>query len=563
VCSSDLEGGTIINTYDDLDYLTPAPANLTTSEGPGSLSDFLGDRGSGSWQYIMIDNSPDYIGHVDGVVVTLYPQSTNGVVTGTSGKLFSGRVNPGQTRYGILSVPATAVSLTLKVSLPNAGEGPVDLFVRRDDGSTPRLPSASNNDYSKLISFPGGSLTIGRGDIPPLIAGDYIIAIHCPLVGSPATSFDVFFDMTLDLGATAADNNTSTNLVVVADQLFTNSYTSTINLGLRTNQIVSDVRVGVRLDHPRVSDLTLRLMSPEGTSVLLSENRGHLSTNGFGLGNKLGEFAYTSFAEDTNRASVPIKFATNANFLEFIPPLLVATNFLEDTTNNPPIRRTAGNDHEDRNFVITGTNVGSITVNYDFFTVPDEMRIYYDGAVIFDTGLVSGPGVNTIFYSGLSDFLEIVMNEGTSTNSTAWNYSYTLNPVPPPSTNKNQKATGVWVVNNDLYVSGITAASATNGILARFGLPMQDNAMPIWEVNWPDLKGATRLNGVAAMPGAIFVAGDSYTMTVDDKADGFKQTKGITASFPATAPFVNTADVYGSLWHTQTPGFTNVNGFSS
>ena len=555
--------GTVANSYDDLDVLTTPPPNATKSDGPGSLADFLGKKAnSSSLKFYMIDNAVSFTGRVDGVLVTLFPQNTNNLLHGTSGELFGGTVQPGQTRYGALVVPSTAVSLTLRVSIPNAAEGPIDLLVRRDDGSTPRLPSPSNFDYSKTILFPGDSLTIGRGDIPPLVAGTYIVAIHCPTT-SPATTFDVFFDMALDLGATAASKLVSTNTVSIEDQVFTNSYTSTINVNLRTNQLVSDVRVGVRIDHPRVSDLVLHLVSPSGTSVLLSENRGHDSTNGFGIGTKEREFAFTSFSEDTDKALVPIKFASNSNFLEFIPPVLVATNFFGDTTNNPSQLRAAGTDAEDRNIVVTGTNSGTISVSYNFYSAPDRMTIYYGGALIFDTTLISGTGSNTIAYGpGTDDFLEIVMNEGANTNSTTvWDYSYTLNPVPPPTTNKTQRATGVWIVGNDLYLSGMTDAAATNGIVARFGIPMQDNAHPIWELNWPDLKGRTRLNGVTAIPGAVFVAGDSYTMTVDDKADLVKQPKGIVASFPADAPISNAADVYGSLWHKQAQGFTNVGGF--
>jgi hypothetical protein len=45
---------------------------------------------------------------------------------------------------------------------------------------------------------------------------------------------------------------------------------------------VSDVQVGVRVEHARVSDLALRLVTPGGASALIFENRGLTTTNGLG-----------------------------------------------------------------------------------------------------------------------------------------------------------------------------------------------------------------------------------------------------------------------------------------
>jgi len=39
--------------------------------------------------------------------------------------------------------------------------------------------------------------------------------------------------------------------------------------------VVGSAEVGVRIDHPRIADLDLHLVSPQGTRLLLSENRGH------------------------------------------------------------------------------------------------------------------------------------------------------------------------------------------------------------------------------------------------------------------------------------------------
>ena len=75
--------------------------------------------------------------------------------------------------------------------------------------------------------------------------------------------------------------------------------------------------MGVRLTDPNLDDLTLQLTSPQGTSLVLFENRGGLLASNLGLTliNSAGtntfttNYIYTTFTEDTNLATTPIKFA--------------------------------------------------------------------------------------------------------------------------------------------------------------------------------------------------------------------------------------------------------------
>jgi subtilisin-like proprotein convertase family protein len=64
----------------------------------------------------------------------------------------------------------------------------------------------------------------------------------------------------------------------------------------------------LRLDHPRLSDLSIELISPQGTHVMLFEDRGNTSATALGLDTTNGP-VYTIFTEDTNKASQLIKFA--------------------------------------------------------------------------------------------------------------------------------------------------------------------------------------------------------------------------------------------------------------
>jgi len=58
---------------------------------------------------------------------------------------------------------------------------------------------------------------------------------------------------------------------------------------------VADVQVGVRIDHPRASDLVLSLTSPQGTRVLLTENRGGTNILGYGISEALATNQVTLF----------------------------------------------------------------------------------------------------------------------------------------------------------------------------------------------------------------------------------------------------------------------------
>jgi subtilisin-like proprotein convertase family protein len=141
------------------------------------------------------------------------------------------------------------------------------------------------------------------------------------------------------------------------------------------------VDVGVRIAHPRVSDLVLNLVSPGGTRVLLDENRGGASAD-------MG--------------------------LDLVP------------TNTVPVSFTGGPEGH-TNVFDTGETAGMLNISYDFYDLPDDMRIYYDGNLIFDSGLVSDAGTTNIsFGPGASTLVTIVMNEGGNTNSsTAWSYTLT------------------------------------------------------------------------------------------------------------------------------------------
>ncbi|MBI4326068.1 MAG: hypothetical protein HY674_12490 [Chloroflexi bacterium] len=93
----------------------------------------------------------------------------------------------------------------------------------------------------------------------------------------------------------------------------------------------------------------------------------------------------------------------------------------------------AGGQAEERFPVDTGSNQGTVTINYDFLTIPDTLRVYYEGALIYDTGLVNGQGTLNVNYGpGTDTVVEIVMNEGSGLFGTAWFLSIQVDPAADP-----------------------------------------------------------------------------------------------------------------------------------
>jgi len=108
---------------------------------------------------------------------------------------------------------------------------------------------------------------------------------------------------------------------------------------------------------------------------------------------------------------------------------------------------TASGGAEEQAFVIdTGATSGRILIDYDFYFVPDQLRVYYPpraqgGALIFDSGVINGNGTFTINYGpGTSTFIEIVMNEGGQDPGTVWDLlSVTIIPTATPGGNGIRK----------------------------------------------------------------------------------------------------------------------------
>ncbi|MDB6018821.1 MAG: Peptidase and in kexin sedolisin [Pedosphaera sp.] len=339
-----------------------SPIASRKSDGPGSLRTFVGDKAvNGVWMLSMVDDSLTQTGRVDQLDVLIEPESaTNGVTVTIRGRAFF---------FDFIDVPPEATNLTVSIAISATTPNPVELFLRRDD-----FPTLNTFDKMALINPPGGSLSITKFDSPPLNAGRYFIAVYNPNL-TPVT-VTIFKSVALDLNPLQPFRFLSRGGETLLDDAVTYS-TNTVSIDSR----VVRAEVGVRIDHPRISDLVLTLISPQGTRTLLAENRGGLSTNGYGAG--------------------------------------------VDITNSFPVT-SSGGAAANTNVLATGGNVGTLLISYDFFTIPDTIHVYYDGVKIFDSGSISGSGNFAIDYGpGVATSVVVIMNEGGNPNTTEWTYTVT------------------------------------------------------------------------------------------------------------------------------------------
>jgi subtilisin-like proprotein convertase family protein len=368
--------GDISFIYDD----GPTPVvGSQTSDGPGSLLNFQGQQGIGPWILTEVDNSLTQTGAVTGL--TLFLKKHNDL--GNGGIDVS--IDAMGYFYGYIDVPPGATNLSISatnISATTPGytldpNNPGLLFEKL--GEQPAPPPAVPLNYDKMVTLtnagplgPGGTINIGPSDVPRIQPGRYYVTLY-----NSSTSPQFYhIEASLELGQVATVDfgaGGPTNLLDDAAMYSSIFVTNTLP--------IAEMYVGLRVDHPRISDLVFHLISPDGTRYLLMENRGGTSTNGAGV-------------------------------------TLVSTN------DFPPVSYSGGPDPV-TNVVPVGQNFDTVAIDYDFFDLPDEMTVYYQGGQVFDSGLISGAGTFHVSYGpGTSTNLTIIMNEFTNpAPTTEWNYT--------------------------------------------------------------------------------------------------------------------------------------------
>jgi subtilisin-like proprotein convertase family protein len=269
-----------VYVYDDSDEGN-VPFSRRT-DGPGSLEDFGGRQGVGQWMLTQVDNSPDHTGTNNYLFVFLEKQQdlTNGV---------SATIEPGQCRRDFVEVPPEATNLTVVVSVVS-GAGPMTLQV---------CPPGVGGCQSTVIQTNGAVIRVDKSSVPPLNPGVYTVRVCNE--GSQPVTVNIRAILGLDLSGVRPITFRTSGPTPIRDEAIT-----TVSLPVTNDQKIVSLEVGLRVDHPRVSDLAFTLVSPQGTRALLFENRGGVTASGLGS----GDSDYLTFTENTNRTVTPIKFAT-------------------------------------------------------------------------------------------------------------------------------------------------------------------------------------------------------------------------------------------------------------
>jgi subtilisin-like proprotein convertase family protein len=354
--------------------------NARPSDGPGSLNSFMGENGTGVWVLNEANNAEGFSNVVDSFSLAIEPDNN---LFGNTNLVI---VQPNSWVYGYVDAPPVATNLTVTVTnTTGTATPPLEMFIKYG-----ALPTTNSFDEMVLItnvtSMPPevqGSITNG----PPLTSGFYYVGVYNP----SSTAQTILISATLGLGTPPAQAiYTSSGPVPLLDDAVT-----TNNIAVTATNSILSVDVALRVDHPRVSDLVFHLISPEGTRVLLVENRGGATTNGMG-------------------ANLP-------------------------ATTNTIAQAYSGGANASTNIINTGQTNGTLAIQYNFFTLPDEMAIYdmtnlplTTNSLIFDSGFVSYGGTFNVPYTNAP--LTIVMNPNGNPAGAGDLWQYTVEAIGPQYT---------------------------------------------------------------------------------------------------------------------------------
>ena len=350
--------GIVSMTYDDSGQTDITPDKTS---GPGSLTNFVATKAQGPWMLYEIDDAHTQTGTNTDFSVKIEPhQPTNDFYTVT--------IQPNTWFYDYAFAPAGYTNLTI-IGIDETGPPVLQLYEKFNG-----LPTLTSFDNRVVINLPYGpgwysnSISIG----PPLATGFYIYGIYNSDTVAHTVQIGAF--LSYPPWATRTVAFTSSGPLPLKDDAVT-----TDSISVTDTEIVAGINVGLRVNHPRISDLVFHLIDPYGTRYLLMENRGNTSPDGCGI---------TGTATQTGSGS------PSGGMAEYVK------------------------------LIDTGTNVGTITIDYQMYGIPDRMVVYNGTNVIYDTGMVSGTGHLVLNYSN-STIITIVMNPGGGNLGTAWNFTYT------------------------------------------------------------------------------------------------------------------------------------------
>ena len=192
-----------------------------------------------------------------------------------------------------------------------------------------------------------------------------------------------------------------------------------------------------------------------------------------------------------------------------------------------------------------------------------------NGDDLTDGGNISGAATDTLYLSGLNLFdagdysvkVSNVAGDVTSDPATLSVFGIQLNATKfLTGAGSDVRGTGISIASGAIYVSGTTGILGTDGLIARYDLPLTMQSFPVWFTNWPGQTGPDNFNSIVAMADGVYAAGDSFSQTTD--LLGGKQSKGMMAKFPITGPSPTGGGFGGTLWSKQVPSVPGAFSFS-
>lgn len=283
-----VQWGTNINSiYDDSGRSTYAGS--VPSDGPGSLMNFLGDSVSGQWMMQFVDDAGGYTGRVERVEFILQPSNF--------GQNFSARsVEPGQCEVEVIDVPPDASGLTIVLRAIDPAL-PLEVHISRSLVADPENPDSS--EMFAIIEPPGGSVSLTIRDEPPLIPGRYFISVCNP--NDVTVNYEIagFIEKNLDDQFNRTLRSEPSENVTLTDAARTES-----TIVVNDTRPVSAIDVGLRITHPRLSDLAVHLVNPQGERMLLTENRGTTVATAYGGVQVITNYQHVALTFDPTASEV-------------------------------------------------------------------------------------------------------------------------------------------------------------------------------------------------------------------------------------------------------------------
>ncbi len=278
--------------FDDSSFF--AGRSGTKSDGPGNLNGFSGSKISGAWLLQMIDNSPSHTGRVQSLTITINPMQDKLV----HGRFIRATNQPGETLFYPIEVGPGVTNLTFTIT----NSVKLEVYFRQL-----QIPETNLFDLMTNAFPPSTKFSFPTTNSAPLSPGTHYVAVE------NTNSVAAVYDLRVDFGFGNRPGD-SFNFTGQSPRPGDAALTNT-TIYVPNDKLVASAQVSLHMDYPRISDLAISLVSPQGSHVLLSENRGgaetafgavNVVTNGTNISQLV---SYTIFSDDTNLAQVPIKFA--------------------------------------------------------------------------------------------------------------------------------------------------------------------------------------------------------------------------------------------------------------